>query len=62
LCIDQLSIQLSAPKRLSSAAGDGYFEREVYHSVNGGASWKRLPWPENCRINEICALAIGEYQ
>ena len=40
------------------------WERDVYHSVNGGASWDRLnvPWPENCRINEICALAIAEYQ
>ena len=40
------------------------WERDVYHSVDGGASWYRLdvPWPENCRINEICALAIAEYQ
>jgi hypothetical protein len=40
------------------------WERDVYHSVDGGASFCRLdvPWPENCRINEICALAIAEDQ
>jgi hypothetical protein len=39
------------------------WERDVYLSVNGGANWDRLhvPWPQNCRINKICALAIGEY-
>ena len=38
------------------------WEHDVYHSVDGGASWDRLdvPWPENCRVNELCALAVAE--
>jgi hypothetical protein len=38
------------------------WERDVFRSVNGGANWDRLqvPWPENCRVNELCALAVAE--
>jgi hypothetical protein len=38
------------------------WEHDVFHSVNGGVSWRRLdvPWPGKCRINELCALAVAE--
>jgi len=38
------------------------WERDIFHSVNGGASWHRLDirWPEHCRVNEVCALAVAE--
>jgi photosystem II stability/assembly factor-like uncharacterized protein len=38
------------------------WERDVFRSVNGGVTWDRLDiaWPENCRVNEVCALAVAE--
>jgi photosystem II stability/assembly factor-like uncharacterized protein len=38
------------------------WEHDVFRSVNGGSNWRRLdvPWPEDCRINELCALAVAE--
>jgi BNR/Asp-box repeat protein len=37
------------------------WERDVFRSIDGGARWRRLnvAWPEDCRINELCALAVA---
>jgi photosystem II stability/assembly factor-like uncharacterized protein len=38
------------------------WERDVFLSVNDGVSWRHLdvPWPEDLRVNELCALAVAE--
>jgi len=38
------------------------WEHDLFHSVNGGASWHRLDiaWPQGRRVNETCALAVAE--
>jgi hypothetical protein len=38
------------------------WENDVFRSIDGGASWCSLglSWPRDCRINEICELAVAE--
>jgi hypothetical protein len=38
------------------------WHRNVFRSVDGGVSWRSLDiaWPENCRVNEQCALVVTE--
>jgi hypothetical protein len=38
------------------------WDRDVFRSVDGGASWHNLnvPWPRKCRINQQCSLVSVE--
>jgi hypothetical protein len=38
------------------------WDRDVFRSVDGGASWYTLnvPWPRKCRINQQCSLVAVE--
>jgi hypothetical protein len=38
------------------------WERDVFRSVDGGASWERLDvdLPDSSRVNEMCALVVAE--